>query len=101
MSTQSAGRLPWTLVAAVTAVQARTPHALLGRVAATASTAMFGPIVLAIPLGSALVGLGSRPSLLAAALACLATAAVATGRTAAAGPPDRPTAPPPGSRAAR
>jgi MFS family permease len=63
--------LPWTLVAAVTAVQAHTPAALLGRVAATANTAMFGPIALAIPLGSAAVHLGGRPPLIAAAVICL------------------------------
>ncbi|MER5337413.1 MFS transporter [Micromonospora sp. NPDC002717] len=69
--------LPWTLVAAVTAVQTHTPLALLGRVAATANTVMFGPIALAIPLGSATVHLGSRPSLIAAAALCL-TSVVAT-----------------------
>jgi hypothetical protein len=68
--------LPWTLVAAVTAVQTRTPPGLLGRVAATANTAMFGPIALAIPLGSAAVGLGGRPILLVAAGICLAAVAV-------------------------
>ncbi|MFC3385209.1 MFS transporter [Couchioplanes azureus] len=70
--------LPWTLVAAVTAVQTHTPAHLLGRVSATANTAMFGPIALANPLGSAAVHLGGRPSLIAAAVACLAAAAVAT-----------------------
>ncbi|MGC5020262.1 MFS transporter [Micromonospora sp. DT47] len=71
--------LPWTLVAAVTAVQTHTPAALLGRVAATANTAMFGPIALAIPLGSAAVHLGARPPLIAAAVICLG-AVVATSR---------------------
>lgn len=66
--------LPWTLVAAVTAVQTHTPAALLGRAAATANTAMFGPIILAIPLGSAAVQVGSRPSLFAAALICFIAA---------------------------
>ncbi|MFE9191259.1 MFS transporter [Micromonospora sp. NPDC007208] len=69
--------LPWTLVAAVTAVQTHTPSALLGRVSATANTAMFGPLVVAIPLGSAAVHLGARPPLIAAAAICL-TAVVAT-----------------------
>jgi Major Facilitator Superfamily len=73
--------LPWTLVAALTAVQTRTPTALLGRVAATANTAMFGPIVLAFPLGSIAVEVGGRPSLIVAALVCLTTAAVAYRRT--------------------
>ncbi|MEU4472825.1 MFS transporter [Micromonospora sp. NPDC023888] len=69
--------LPWTLVAAVTAVQTHTPSALLGRVSATANTAMFGPLVLAIPLGSAAVHLGARPPLVAAVVICL-TAVAAT-----------------------
>ncbi|MGS2617815.1 MFS transporter [Micromonospora sp. LZ34] len=69
--------LPWTLVAAVTAVQTHTPPAMLGRVAATATTAMFGPIAVAIPLGSAAVHLGGRPPLVAAAVICL-MAVVAT-----------------------
>ncbi|SCG61084.1 MFS transporter [Micromonospora inositola] len=72
--------LPWTLVAAVTAVQTHTPTALLGRVAATANTAMFGPIALAIPLGSAVVHLGGRPTLVAAAAICLTSAVAADGR---------------------
>ncbi|MGA4685407.1 MULTISPECIES: MFS transporter [Micromonospora] len=69
--------LPWTLVAAVTAVQTYTPQAMLGRVAGTANTAMFGPITLAIPLGSAAVAAGGRPPLVLAAVACLATAVAA------------------------
>ncbi|SCG33941.1 MFS transporter [Micromonospora humi] len=69
--------LPWTLVAAVTAVQTHTPAELLGRVAGTANTAMFGPITLAIPLGSVAVHAGGRPPLVAAAGACLAAALVA------------------------
>ncbi|MEU7808509.1 MULTISPECIES: MFS transporter [unclassified Micromonospora] len=69
--------LPWTLVAAVTAVQRHTPRAMLGRVAGTANTAMFGPITLAIPLGSAAVAVGGRPPLVAAAVVCLAAALAA------------------------
>ncbi len=69
--------LPWALVAAVTAVQRHTPPALLGRVAATANTVMFGPIALAIPLGAAAVHLGARATLAASAVLCLAAAAVA------------------------
>ncbi|MEW2429210.1 MFS transporter [Micromonospora sp. NPDC047644] len=72
--------LPWTLVAAVTAVQTHTPSALLGRVSATANTAMFGPLVVAIPLGSAAVHLGARPPLMAAAAICLTAVVVATFR---------------------
>jgi len=69
--------LPWTLIAGVTAVQANTPGALLGRVSATSTTVMFGPTALAIPLGAAAVQLGSRPPLIAAALVCLAAAVLA------------------------
>ncbi|WFF05682.1 MFS transporter [Micromonospora sp. WMMD1076] len=82
--------LPWTLVAAVTAVQTYTPQAMLGRVAGTANTVMFGPITLAIPLGSAAVAVGGRPPLVLAAVACLAAALAAAvrpdGRPAAGGP---------------
>mgnify|MGYP002623483601 CR=1 FL=1 len=45
--------LPWTLVAAVTTVQRRTPSEMLGRAAATANTLLFAPIAVATPLGSA------------------------------------------------
>ena len=69
--------LPWTLIAAVTAVQTHTPPELLGRVAATANTVMFGPIALATPLGAAAVHLGARPVLLAGAALGLVVAAVA------------------------
>ncbi|MEV0610628.1 MFS transporter [Polymorphospora rubra] len=70
--------LPWTLVAAVTAVQTHTSPAILGRVAATANTVMFAPIALAIPLGAAAVHLGGRPPLIIAAVICLAAAAAAS-----------------------
>ncbi|MFI5833319.1 MFS transporter [Micromonospora sp. NPDC051300] len=73
--------LPWTLVAAVTAVQTHTPAALLGRVSGTANTAMFGPITVAIPLGSAAVHTGGRPPLVVAAVACLAAASAAVAAT--------------------
>ncbi|MEU2615697.1 MFS transporter [Micromonospora sp. NPDC007271] len=69
--------LMFALVSAVTAVQTRTPEHLLGRVSATANTAMFAPIALAIPLGSAAVHLGGRPPFVIAATLCLAAAAVA------------------------
>lgn len=68
--------LPWALVAAVTAVQTHAPAAQLGRVAATATTAMFGPVAVATPLGSAAVALGARPVFALAAALCLAAAAV-------------------------
>ena len=84
--------LPATLVAAVTAIQSRTPHDLLGRVSATANTAMFGPVTVANPLGSAAVHAGGRPALLAAAAVCLASAAVTLRSVspAAPAPPTRP-----------
>jgi MFS family permease len=62
--------LPWALIAGVTAVQTGTPDHLLGRVAASSTTVMFGPVALTIPLGAAAVHWGARfPLLLAAALA--------------------------------
>lgn len=82
--------LPWTLVAAVTAIQTHTPPALLGRISGTANTLMFGPITLAIPLGSAAVRLGGRPPLVAAAVTCLVVALlVVAGRGRRPHAPDR------------
>jgi hypothetical protein len=69
--------LPWTLIAAVTAVQTETPGHLLGRVAATSNMVMFGPIALAIPVGAAVVELGARPPLLAVASLALLAGALA------------------------
>jgi MFS family permease len=69
--------LPWTLIAGVTAVQTHTPDALLGRVAATAGSAMFGPNALAIPLGAAAVHLGGTPPYLIAAAVCGTTSVLA------------------------
>jgi hypothetical protein len=66
--------LPWTLVAGVTAVQIHTPDHLLGRVSATATMVMFGPIALTNPLGAAVVHLGPRVALVAAAVVCAAVA---------------------------
>lgn len=61
--------LPWTLIAGITAIQTETPNHLLGRAAASSNTVMFGPVALAIPLGSALIHLGALPpTLIAAAL---------------------------------
>jgi hypothetical protein len=74
-------RQPWTLIAGVTAVQTGTPSAMLGRVAATSGTVMFGPNALAIPLGSAAVQLGSRPPFLFAAAVCLSAAILARPRS--------------------
>jgi MFS family permease len=69
--------LPWALVAAVTAVQTGIPEHLLGRAAATSTMLMFGPVALAIPLGSALVQIGARPPLLGVAALTLITATLA------------------------
>nr|MDT0656671.1 MFS transporter [Micromonospora sp. DSM 115978] len=66
--------LPWTLVAATTAVQLRTPADLLGRVAGTARTVLFTPLVGAIPAGAALVLLDRRLPLLLSAAGCVAAA---------------------------
>ena len=73
--------LPWTLVAGVTAIQTHTPDAMLGRVAATANTAMFGPIAAFIPLGALAVQTGSVPPNVAATAICLAAAALAAFRS--------------------
>ncbi|MCU7725636.1 MFS transporter [Actinoplanes sp. KI2] len=62
------------LIAGVTAVQTCTPGHLLGRVSATSNTVMFGPVAVAIPLGSALVGFGPTPLFLAAAALAAAAA---------------------------
>jgi MFS family permease len=70
--------LPWTLIAAVTAVQLSTPEALLGRASATAITLMFGPNALAVPLGAAAVQLGARVPLAIAASVALGTAVFGT-----------------------
>jgi hypothetical protein len=72
--------LPWTLIAAVTAVQRHTPDALLGRVAGSSTTAMFGPNAVAIPLGAAAVHLGSVPPHLIAAAIGATTAILARRR---------------------
>ena len=69
--------LPWALIAGVTAVQTETPDHLLGRVSATSTTVMFGPVALAIPIGSAAVHLGPSRLFLFVATACWGTAAAA------------------------
>ncbi|MDH6625377.1 hypothetical protein M2271_003188 [Streptomyces sp. LBL] len=56
--------LPCVLIAALTAVQRRTPDALLGRTAATAHTLLFAPNVLGLAVGAVLVEvLDQRPLL--------------------------------------
>ncbi|XVV14563.1 MFS transporter [Actinoplanes sp. CA-131856] len=69
--------LPWALIAGVTAVQTRTPDHLLGRVAATATTVMFGPVALGIPAGAALIHLGTVLPLWIAAAVTVTTAVLA------------------------
>jgi len=66
--------LPWTLIAGITAVQTRTPEYLLGRAGATANMVMFGPVALAIPIGSVSVRAGARLTLVVAAGLALAAA---------------------------
>jgi MFS family permease len=62
--------LPWTLIAGITAIQTETPARLLGRAAASSNTVMFGPVALAIPVGSGLVRWGALlPTLVGAGLA--------------------------------
>jgi MFS family permease len=68
--------LPWTVVAAMTAVQLRTPEVLLGRVAATAGSIIFAPVAVAIPVGAALIWADHRLPLVLAATVCLISAAL-------------------------
>lgn len=69
--------LPYPLIAAYTATQRETPHELLGRVAATASTLIFAPTGLALLLGSGMVAaLDYRVQILSAGILSLTVAAV-------------------------
>ncbi|GAA3763038.1 MFS transporter [Plantactinospora mayteni] len=77
--------LPWTLVAAVTAVQSRTPEALLGRVSGSANTLLFAPVAIATPVGAALVLPEHRLPLVVAAVLCLGVGLVALRSARAAG----------------
>lgn len=64
--------LPWTVVAAMTAVQRHTPGEMLGRVSATATTLTFAPLAAAIPAGAGLVAVaGTLPALAISALLLL------------------------------
>jgi len=69
--------LPWTVVAAFTAVQRHTPYDLVGAVTGSATTLVFAPPALGIPLGALLVSTVDYriPLLAAAALAGTAAAA--------------------------
>ena len=69
--------LPWTVVAALTAVQRHTPHEMVGRVAGTGTTLVFAPPAAGIPLGALLVTVVDyRIPLVVAAAGCAAIAAV-------------------------
>lgn len=59
--------LPWTVVAAFTAIQRHTDQAMIGRVSASASTLIFAPVALAIPAGAALLPLIDHRLILAIA----------------------------------
>jgi MFS family permease len=70
--------LPWTIVAAFTAVQHYTSEALIGRVAASAGTLVFAPVALTISAGAGLITILDHRAVLAIAagsilLACLLT----------------------------
>jgi MFS family permease len=70
--------LPWTVVAGLTAVQRHTAPAMVGRVAASANTLVFGAPALSIPLGALLVSiLDYRIPLVVAAVACMIVPVVA------------------------
>ncbi len=70
--------LPWTVVAGLTAVQRHTPPLMVGRVAASANTLVFGAPALSIPLGALLVSiLDHRIQLVVAAVAGVIVAVVA------------------------
>ncbi len=70
--------LPWTVVAALTAVQRHTPHEMVGRVAGTGTTLVFAPPAVGIPLGAFLVTvLDYRIPLVVAAAGCAVVATVA------------------------
>ncbi|MEV6300996.1 MFS transporter [Actinoplanes sp. NPDC051861] len=73
--------LPWTLIAALTAIQLNTPDHLLGRVAATGNMLMFGAIAPAVLLGAALVLQGARLPLLLGAAVVFTSAVVVVGRS--------------------
>ncbi|MER5830140.1 MFS transporter [Streptomyces sp. NPDC002130] len=80
--------LPAVLIAALTSVQRETPGALLGRVTATADTAVYAPNVVGLAAGAALVELVShRLVLMALGGALLVTAALLRSPAVGVGPP--------------
>jgi hypothetical protein len=69
--------LPWTVIAGLTAVQRRTPRPMVGRVAASANTLVFGGPALSIPVGALLVSvLDYRIPLAVAAAATITVVAI-------------------------
>ncbi|MFG3104569.1 MFS transporter [Streptomyces sp. NPDC048182] len=68
--------LPAVLIAALTAVQRETPAVLRGRAAAASDTLVFGPNVLGLAVGAALVGVAGLWLLLPALGAVLLTTAL-------------------------
>ncbi|MFE9437522.1 MFS transporter [Streptomyces sp. NPDC006602] len=84
--------LPCVLIAALTAVQRETPGPLLGRAVATAHTLMFGPNVIGLAVGAALVETVDHRLLLvvlgSAQLAALAQSSLSPLRRAPRSPSD-------------
>ncbi|MGW8375304.1 MFS transporter [Streptomyces sp. ODS28] len=68
--------LPCALVASMTAVQRETPHALLGRVSATANSLLFAPNAVALAAGAGLVALVDHRVLLLVACGAAVAAAL-------------------------
>ncbi|MDI2125839.1 MFS transporter [Yinghuangia seranimata] len=66
--------LPCVIIAAMTAVQNRTPEGLVGRVAATAGTVVFAPNAVAAGAGAGLVAVVDYRAVLAAAVVVTALA---------------------------
>ncbi|MEV4630115.1 MFS transporter [Micromonospora sp. NPDC049523] len=88
--------LPWTVIAAMTAVQRQTPHALLGRVAATANSLVFAPTSLTLLTGAGLLAvLDYRIPLAGSALGTLLVGGWALTRRYGAPAQDAATAPVP------
>lgn len=77
--------LPWPLVAATTAIQTDTPADLLGRVSSAATTAIFAPLALTIPAGTAIALVDHRLPFIVAAGSAVAVAVVGWRRTSPAG----------------
>ncbi|MDR7326490.1 MULTISPECIES: hypothetical protein [Catenuloplanes] len=75
--------LPWTVVAAFTAVQRGTPGPRLGRVSATATSLIFATPAIATPAAAGLLPVaGYRPILLAAAVLALGAGVLSFTRAA-------------------